>query len=112
MIDYYGPEWLSLGSSGLILFGAVISGIGASTRNYGAVVSGEVIVGLGSSKRIHLLCLSLAGSDTLCAKVTVETAQLKIYTHWAHGSHLGLIYGMNNAVNRVTVVGTCHDPGR
>ncbi|KAL8280165.1 hypothetical protein RQP46_007495 [Phenoliferia psychrophenolica] len=68
MIDYYGPEWLSLGSSTLILVGAIISGAGASVKSYAALVSGEV------------------------------------YTNWAHGSHLGLIYGLNNAVNRVIVV--------
>lgn len=37
------------------------------------------------------------------SKVTVETAQLKSYTHWCHGSHLGLIYGLNHAFNRVII---------
>ncbi|KAK4704055.1 hypothetical protein P7C70_g2154, partial [Phenoliferia sp. Uapishka_3] len=83
-IDYYGPEWLSLGASTIILLGGIVSGVGATVKSYGALVTGEVLVGLGS--------------------VTVETAQLKIYTHWAHGSHLGLIYGLNNAVNRVILV--------
>ncbi|KAI5474601.1 MFS transporter [Pseudohyphozyma bogoriensis] len=83
-IDYYGAEYMSLLSSAVILLGAIVSGVGASTKNYGALVSGEVVVGLGS--------------------ISIETAQLKIYTNWCQGSNLGLVYGINNAVNRIILV--------
>ncbi|KAM0756365.1 MFS general substrate transporter [Meredithblackwellia eburnea MCA 4105] len=83
-IDYYGAEISSVWCAVMLVLGAVISGLGASFRNYGAVVSGEVIVGFGS--------------------ITIETAQLKIFSHWANGSHLALILGLNNAMNRIVML--------
>ncbi|KAL8280326.1 hypothetical protein RQP46_007243 [Phenoliferia psychrophenolica] len=80
-IDYYGPEGLSLGASSIILVGAVVAGIGASEKSYGALLVGEIVVGLGS--------------------VTIETAQLKMYTTWFRGHHLGLVFGVNHAFNHL-----------
>lgn len=60
----------------VLLLGAIIAGVGASAKSYAALLVGEIIVGLGS--------------------VTIETAQLKMYTTLFRGSHLGFVFGVSS----------------
>ncbi|ORY67943.1 major facilitator superfamily domain-containing protein [Leucosporidium creatinivorum] len=83
-MDYYGAEYTSLAASTVILLGALLSGIGASVTSYGLLVAGEVVVGFGT--------------------IAIQTAQLKIFSHFFLGTHLGVVYGLENAANRIVVV--------
>nr|AOR51678.1 MFS general substrate transporter [Phaffia rhodozyma] len=91
-IDYYGSSWGSMVSSIFIFIGAILGGVGASTKSYGLIVGGQIIMGFGST--------------------TIETAQSKLYTHWFRGTAKGsvgvlaLVYGLDIGIGRVyNVVG-------
>nr|GAT50931.1 MFS transporter [Mycena chlorophos] len=80
-MDWFGPETGSLLSSGTVLLGTIISGLGANKSNLSILVAGNVVMGLGSS--------------------VIETCQTKLYAHWFYGNHLGLLYGVDIALIRV-----------
>ncbi|PWZ00851.1 LOW QUALITY PROTEIN: MFS general substrate transporter [Testicularia cyperi] len=87
VIDYYGPSMASIWSSTFILLGTVLRAIGGTVGSFSLILGGQIIFGLGST--------------------TIETAQSKLYTHWARGSvdggagWMGFIYGLDIAMGRV-----------
>ncbi|ORY80661.1 major facilitator superfamily domain-containing protein [Leucosporidium creatinivorum] len=83
-IDYFGAEYCSLYASTIMLVGAVLSGAGAQKLSYPVLVTGEVIFGLGN--------------------ITMQTSQLKLFSFWFFGKHLGFAFGLENAMNRIIVV--------
>lgn len=121
-MDYYGAEYISLAASGehpslkkrdrssplasltaVILFGALLSGIGASVTSYGLLVAGEVVVGFGTSDYLAFNRLDAVLTSPSLSIVAIQTAQLKIFSHFFLGTHLGVVYGLENAANRIVV---------
>ncbi|KAJ9115453.1 hypothetical protein QFC22_005211 [Naganishia vaughanmartiniae] len=87
VIDYYGPSFGSLVSSGFILLGAIVRAIGGQRSSFPIILGGQILFGIGST--------------------TIETAQSKLYTHWYRGTAkggrgwIGFIYGLDIAMGRV-----------
>nr|XP_018999164.1 uncharacterized protein I203_08308 [Kwoniella mangroviensis CBS 8507]OCF62625.1 hypothetical protein I203_08308 [Kwoniella mangroviensis CBS 8507] len=83
-IDYWGATYASIICSTFIMLGAIISAAGSNTSRFGLVVGGRILMGFGS--------------------MVIESAQLKLYTHWFRGSNLALAIGVDLAWSRVISV--------
>ncbi|OCF32015.1 hypothetical protein I317_06699 [Kwoniella heveanensis CBS 569] len=83
-IDYWGATYAAIICSTFIMIGAIISAAGSNTSHFGMVVGGRVLMGFGS--------------------MVIESAQLKLYSHWFRGSNLALVIGLDLAWSRVLSV--------
>ena len=83
-IDYWGATYAAIICSVFIAVGAVVSACGANTTAFSLVIAGRILMGFGS--------------------MLIESAQLKLYTHWFQGSHLALVIGLDLAWSRVLSV--------
>lgn len=83
-IDYWGATYAAIICSIFISVGAIVSACGANTTQFSLVIAGRILMGFGS--------------------MLIESAQLKLYTHWFQGSHLALVIGLDLAWSRVLSV--------
>lgn len=86
-VDYYGPTYVSLVFSTLIVVGCTMTAIGARQGDFNLITGGDILSGVGN--------------------ITIQTCQYKLYTHWFRGSlegltgAIGLVVGLDIAVTRL-----------
>ncbi|KAN0066302.1 hypothetical protein ACQY0O_000396 [Thecaphora frezii] len=86
VIDYYGASFGSLCASAFIAVGSIVTAIGATVGFFPCILFGQIIFGFGNT--------------------TIDTAQSKLYSHWARGTasgkgYLGFFLGFGIAIGRV-----------